>query len=198
MQILGGDWRGKHLTTPKGYTTRPTSGFVREAIFSTLSSLCPHAPQNLVLDLFAGSGALGFEALSRGYRNAYFIDMARTAQICLYENAHRLNAGTRAQIYRRDITNLRSRERISITAFELVFIDPPYQKGLVEPTLTHLAVGDWLVPSALIIVEEATRTQWQPPPFYVRRHYRDYDATAITILQYVPSDETQIAPARLA
>ena len=187
MRIIGGDWRGRVLSVPKGLRVRPTASAVREAVFSIIASLHPSMPRDMrVLDIFAGSGAFGFESLSRGCCDVCFIDGGRAAQACLLDNAARLDVMDRVTIYRRDATRLRARSMAGGDGYMLVFIDPPYGKGLVVPTLNALACGNWLVVSALLVIEEAVDAIWEIPAHYICRHRRDYGATQITILEYHP------------
>lgn len=152
MRIVAGLWRGRSLATPKGDTTRPTADRVRQALFDMLL----HAPWAggdavvgaTVLDAFAGTGALGLEALSRGAAHAHFLERDRTALAALRANVAALEAP--ATIHQADATRPPPGVPCS-----LVFLDPPYGQGLIERALPALAQAGWLAPAALVIAETA-------------------------------------------
>ena len=152
MRIVGGAWRGRSLVAPKGDATRPTADRVRQAVFDMLL----HAPWGgygcvvgaTVLDAFAGTGALGLEALSRGARSAHFIERDRTALVALRANIAALGAA--ATVHVGD-----ARHPPAGTPCGLVFLDPPYRQGLIETALAALGAAGWLAPGALIVAERA-------------------------------------------
>ena len=153
MRIVGGKLRGRALAAPATRAIRPTSDRLRETIFNILDHA--HAgtlPEARVIDLFAGTGALGFEALSRGAAFVCFVDEAAEARALLRANMEALGLGGRARIVRRDATRLGA---IPGEAFTLAFLDPPYGRDLAMPALAALRDGGWLAPEALCVVEEA-------------------------------------------
>lgn len=154
MRIAGGDWRGRALDAPPGRDTRPTSGRTREAVFNILEH-APWAPdvEGLnVIDLFAGSGALGLEALSRGAGFCLFVESAGPALRALRANIQALGAGARTAVLARDAARLGSRPA-DRAPFDLAFLDPPYARGLGETALAALRDGGWLSPGALVVFE---------------------------------------------
>ena len=157
MRIVGGKFRGLHLATPADQSTRPTSDRVREALFNILA----HGVEGLelegarVLDLFAGTGALGFEALSRGARHCQFVDESTEARGLIRTNADKLGVIGQCKIWRRDATDLGP--CAPLPKFDLVFADPPYGKGLGEKALTSLVQGDWINACGIVVLEEVEK-----------------------------------------
>ncbi len=147
MRIIAGKWRGRPLLAPEGLATRPTSARAREALFSMLASRIGSFADMQVLDLFAGTGALGLEALSRGAAHALFIERDAAAVRLLQQNIARLGAD--ADVLQRDAT----RPAVAPRRFDLVFLDAPYDSGASAPTLHALTTGDWLAPDAWLAVE---------------------------------------------
>ena len=151
MRIAGGRFRNRPLVAPPGRATRPTSDRVREAIFNVLA----HGIEDFtlegarVLDLFAGTGALGLEALSRGAAHCTFVETDRQALDCLRRNVERLGAADRADIRAQAVEHVPAPP----VPFDLVLIDPPYGAGLAQPALDQVAVPGWLAPGAWISVE---------------------------------------------
>jgi 16S rRNA (guanine966-N2)-methyltransferase len=188
MRIVGGQNRGLALAAlgkgdPAAHL-RPTSDRVRESLFNLLA----HAhgdpvPGARVLDLFAGTGALGLEALSRGAAHVTFVDDGGKARALLRENIERMRAQGVTKVFRRDATRLGA---VRGAAFDLVFLDPPYGKGFGARALAAAASGGWLAPSALVVWEE-NAPQDAPPGFSLldRRAYGD---THITILRATEPD----------
>lgn len=155
MRIIGGNFKGRALAAPPGRATRPTSDRARESIFNVLA----HADwlQGLegrrVLDLFAGSGALGLEALSRGAAFALFVDDDAAARGAIRENIEALALFGATRIHRRDATDLGEKPAGVGAPFDLVFLDPPYGKGLGDLALQRLISGHWITPDALAVFE---------------------------------------------
>ena len=182
MRIVAGLWRGRALVAAKGDTTRPTADRVRQALFDMLL----HAPWAgrgsvvgaTVLDAFAGTGALGLEALSRGAAHAYFIEPDRAALAALRANIATLNAP--ATIHPGDAT----RPPPGVPC-GLVFLDPPYGKGLVERALAALAAAGWLAPDALVIAETARDEKLAPWGEVLAE--RSHGAARITVLRHTAS-----------
>ena len=157
MRIVAGRLKGRALLTPKGEGIRPTSDRLRETIFNVLS----HAPflggvdvitGALVLDIFAGTGAFGFEAISRGAAFAGFIDIGVEARGLIRGNIEAFGLGGITRILKRDATRLGPIE--TFDPFTLVFVDPPYGQGLGEQALASAIDGGWLAKGAIIVLEE--------------------------------------------
>lgn len=147
MRIIAGQWRGRKLAAPAGDTTRPTADRVREALFSMLTSRLGSFEGLRLLDGFAGSGALGLEALSRGAAHATFVEADATAVRTLKANVAVL--GAHATIVPMPMAQLGA----APVPVDLVLLDPPYDKGLAVPALERLAAQGWLGPATLISVE---------------------------------------------
>ncbi len=188
MRIIGGALRGLTLTPlgpgdPAAHL-RPTSDRVRESLFNLLAHGNygdPPPPEGMrVLDLFGGTGALGLEALSRGAAHATFVDNGARALALLRRNIGLLRAGDRATVVQRDATRLGPNPD---PAFGLVFLDPPYGKGLGERAIASALAGGWVEPGALVIWEEAAAPT--PPPGLTLRDSRRYGDTMITIFRSV-------------
>src|SRR5215472_9029984 len=182
MRVVGGRLRGRALAGPKSSAIRPTADRLRESMFNILV----HAygdPINgaRVLDLFAGSGALGIEALSRGADFALFVDDGAEARALIRENVTTLGLGGVTRIFRRDATKLGPAHPVE--PFSLVFLDPPYGKGLADKALASLRDGGWLTPGALLVVEEAKAAQFAAPDGYEELERRAYDDTEFVFLR---------------
>jgi 16S rRNA (guanine966-N2)-methyltransferase len=153
MRIVAGRFKGRTLATPKSNGIRPTSDRMREALFNILMHGYDDAARGAcVLDLFAGTGALGLEALSRGAIFAAFADIGAEARGLLRANVETLGLGGETRILRRDATRLGARE--TFEPFTLAFLDPPYGKGLGDLALASALAGGWLAPGALVVLEE--------------------------------------------
>ncbi|MDY0029805.1 MAG: 16S rRNA (guanine(966)-N(2))-methyltransferase RsmD [Pseudobdellovibrionaceae bacterium] len=166
MRIIGGSCRGRPLKTPKNQDIRPTTDKVRQAIFNALYSRGSVVDMN-VLDAFCGTGALGLEALSHGAARVTFADISRTSLGLAKENARDLGVDDRASFLSGDSSKLRMRQDKD-RPFDLVFLDPPYRKGLVATTFHALDQGNWLTPSAWIVIEaekEADLSDMGQPDF---------------------------------
>ena len=161
MKVVAGEARGRRLSVPPGRTVRPTPGRVREALMSALQQLIPEAR---VLDLFAGSGSLAIEALSRGARDAVLVDRDRGAVRVVARNLEACGLSARARILRGDA--LASLERLEATGerFDLVFLDPPYASELAARALGRLAGSPLLAEGARLVVEHAPGEEPDPPP----------------------------------
>ncbi|ESQ87703.1 methyltransferase [Asticcacaulis sp. AC460] len=155
MRIVGGEFKGRSLTTPDGRNTRPTSDRAREAIFNVLAHAewAPDMDGARVMDVFAGSGALGFEALSRGASFCLFIETDEAARGAIRDNVETFGLFGTTRVHRRDATQLGVRPGPKSEAFDLVFLDPPYHKGLGEKALDALVSGNWLSENAIIVFE---------------------------------------------
>lgn len=155
LRIIGGQWRGRKLRFADGEGLRPTPDRVRETVFNWLQPLIQGAR---CLDLFAGSGALGLEALSRGAGEVVFVDTNPSAIAALRENLALLQSN-RGQVVRGSaLAYLEGPPQ----AFDVVFLDPPFRRDLLQPALQRLAVGGWLAPGARIYLELESE-QGEPP-----------------------------------
>src|SRR5437870_776765 len=154
MRIVGGRLRGRALAAPKSQAIRPTADRLRESLFNILVHAYGDPVDGArVLDLFAGTGALGIEAISRGARFALFVDNGTEARALLRNNVESLGLGGVTKVFRRDACDLGPAHPVE--PFSLVFLDPPYGKGLAEKALLSLRDGGWLTPGAMLVVEEA-------------------------------------------
>jgi 16S rRNA (guanine966-N2)-methyltransferase len=155
MRIIGGTFRGRTLITAPGETTRPTADRTREAIFNILehASWSTGVAGKRILDLFAGSGAMGLEALSRGAAFALFVETDAAARGAIRANIEALGLFGATRVHRRDARDLGRRPAGLDRPFDLVFLDPPYRQGLAEPALARLAPGGWITPDALLVLE---------------------------------------------
>lgn len=199
IRIISGCFKGRRLKAAPSSVTRPTSDRVREALFSTIGSLGHSFEGTQILDLCAGSGALGFEALSRGAELCLFVEKNRQACLLIAENGVQLSPSLSFGILQGDALHLKSRatpqlskkihmtqERIRTTilstAFDLVFLDPPYEKNLASPILSAVAKGSWLREGALCIIEESSRVSLDIPDGFVLLTQRCYGITQISYL----------------
>ncbi|WP_315747624.1 MULTISPECIES: 16S rRNA (guanine(966)-N(2))-methyltransferase RsmD [unclassified Bradyrhizobium] len=182
MRVVGGRLKGRNIASPASREIRPTQDRLRESVFNILI----HAYDNpiegaRVLDLFAGTGALGIEAVSRGAAFVLFVDNGAEARALLRNNVEALALGGVTKVYRRDATNLGPAHPIE--PFSLIFLDPPYGKGLAEKALASLREGGWLVPSALVVVEEAKAAAFKAPEGFEELERRAYDDTEFVFLR---------------
>lgn len=182
MRIVGGRFGGRPLLAPKSQAIRPTSDRLRETLFNILvHSYGDPVEGARVLDLFAGTGALGLEALSRGAAFVLFVDEGAEARALLRGNVDALGAGGATRIFRRDATRLGPAHPVE--PFSLAFLDPPYGKGLGEKALASARDGGWLAPDALIVVEEASDAGFAPPAGFDEIERRDYGDTQLVFLK---------------
>ena len=184
MRVVGGRLRSRPIAGPKSDGLRPTADRLRELLFNILAHAYgdPIAGAR-VLDLFAGTGALGIEAISRGGAFALFVDDGVQARALLRDNVGTLGLGGVTRIFRRDATKLGPVHPLE--PFTLAFLDPPYRKGLAEKALTSARNGGWLVPGALAVVEEATDAAFKAPEGYEELERRDHDDTELIFLRSV-------------
>ena len=180
MRIVGGSLRGRLLAGPSSNAIRPTSDRLRESIFDILAHAYddPVAGAN-VADLFAGSGGLGLEALSRGAARALFVDDGAEARALLRANIEALGLGGVTRVFRRDATKLGLAPPGE--KFSLAFLDPPYGKGLASRAIVSLVAGGWLAPGALLVIEEAAGAAVDLPEGIMREEDRRYGDTQIII-----------------
>ncbi|MET3926511.1 16S rRNA (guanine(966)-N(2))-methyltransferase RsmD [Devosia sp. 2618] len=183
MRIVAGKFRGKQLNSPSDESIRPTADRVRESMFNILSSrIGPVFDGVRVLDLFAGTGALGFEALSRGASHVTFVDMGAEARGLIRDHIEAFGAGGITKLLRRDATDL----GVSGTfgQFDLVFLDPPYGHGLGEKALAGIAASGWLAPEATIVFEESVDAEIEIPTGFTLDDRREYGSAAVHFLTF--------------
>lgn len=181
MRVVGGRLKGRNIASPSSREIRPTQDRLREALFNILVHAYDDPIDGArVLDLFAGTGALGIEAVSRGAAFALFVDNGAEARALLRNNVEALALGGVTKVYRRDATNLGPAHPME--PFALVFLDPPYGKGLAEQALLSLREGGWLAPSALLVVEEA-KAAFKAPDGFAEAERRAYDDTEFVFLR---------------
>lgn len=180
MRIVGGKFRGRTLAGPNTQQIRPTADRLRESIFNILIHAYGDPVSGArVLDLFAGTGALGLEALSRGAGFVLLVDDGAEARALIRQNVETLGAAGVTRIFRRDATKLGAVHPNE--PFSLIFLDPPYGKGLAEKALLSAREGGWMTPDALIMVEEA-KGAFRTPDGFEEIERRDYDDTEIVFL----------------
>jgi 16S rRNA (guanine966-N2)-methyltransferase len=184
MRIVGGRLRGRALATPDDDRIRPTSDRVREAVFNILvHSICDFSLDGArVLDLFAGTGALGLEALSRGAAFCLFVEERAQARALIRRNIEALGLTGITKILRRDAASLGPATTRS--AFQLALLDPPYGKGLAERALVSASAGGWLAPNAVAIIEERRDAALALPAVMLVLARRTWGETQVTFARY--------------
>jgi 16S rRNA (guanine966-N2)-methyltransferase len=184
MRVVGGKLRSRPLASPKSDAVRPTADRLREALFNILAhSYDDPVTGARVLDLFAGTGALGIEAISRGAAYALFVDEGVEARALLRDNTETLGLGGVTRIFRRDATKLGLAHPLE--PFSLVFLDPPYGKGLSEKAIASAREGGWLKPDALIVAEEAADAGFKTPDGFTELERRRYEDTEFVFLRSI-------------
>lgn len=184
MRIVGGALRGRALAAPRSQAIRPTTDRLRESVFDILAhGFDDPITGAAVIDLFAGTGALGLEALSRGAARALFVDDGTEARALLRANIETLGLGGVTRIFRRDATKLGLAPPGEI--FSLAFLDPPYGKGLAEPALRALIEGGWLADNALVVIEEAANASIELPSSLKQEDARRYGDTQFVFARFV-------------
>jgi 16S rRNA (guanine966-N2)-methyltransferase len=182
MRVVGGRLRGRAIAAPKSKTIRPTADRLRESLFNILTHAFDDPLTGArVLDLFAGTGALGIEALSRGAAFTLFVDDRAEARALLRENAATLGLGGVSRIFRRDATKLGDAHPVA--PFSLAFLDPPYGHDLAAAALASARAGGWLTSDALVVVEEAVKAQVAAPEGFSEIDRRRYDDTEFVFLR---------------
>ena len=183
MRIVGGKHRGRRIAAPPGNTVRPTSERAREALFNILAhgrfATAPVFEDARVLDVFAGTGAFGLEALSRGARFAAFLEKDRQARDVLATNVTALGESGRTRLLAADATAPPRADG----PYDLVFVDPPYRSGLAAPALEALSRAGWIAPDALVVVELAARGGFEPPQGFTPLEERRYGAGRLVFLR---------------
>lgn len=182
MRIIAGKWRGTALAAlgkgDAGAQLRPTSDRVRESLFSMLTHYGVIEGAR-VLDLFAGTGALSLEALSRGAQQAVMVENGRVAQKLIAQNLDKLRIQDQVQVLRRDATKV---SEWADVPFDLVFLDPPYGRQMGQKALAVAQTGGWLAKGAMIVWEEAA--PMQAPPGFILDDHRKYGDTYVTLLEF--------------
>lgn len=170
MRIVAGAHRGRNIIAPKGGKTRPTTDRMRESIFNKLAH-APWAPEldgARIIDLFAGSGALGFEAISRGASFALFVETEACARGAIRQNIETMSLYGCTKLHRRSAVDLGQKPEKVGAPFDIALMDPPYAKGLGEQCVAKLTEGGWLADHAIIVVEESARVVFDcPAPWHV-------------------------------
>lgn len=178
MRIVGGRFRGRTLVAPRTTTVRPTSDRLRETVFNVLAHAHGDPVENArVLDLFAGTGALGLEALSRGAASAFFVDDSAEGRGLVRANVDALGVAGLTKVFRRDATRLGDVH--PNLPFTLVFCDPPYGRGLATAALASAAAGGWFAPGAIVVVEEAADAAVELPSALSLLEDRAYGDTKV-------------------
>ena len=185
MRIVGGSFKGRGIATPAGRTTRPTSDRAREAVFNILAHAdwAPSLEGARVLDVFAGSGALGFEALSRGAAFCLFVETDDAARGAIRDNIEAFGLFGATRVHRRDATQLGPRPGSQAESFNLVFLDPPYGKGLGEQALDALRAGNWLSEDALIVFERGADEDYFATVVWDKINTKTYGAAQVLFLK---------------
>jgi len=181
MRIVGGNFRGRSIAGPKSVAIRPTSDRLRESIFNILMHGYDDPVSGArVLDLFSGTGALGLEAMSRGAAHALFVDEGTEARALIRQNVETLGLAGVTRLFRRDATKLGAVHPNE--PYSLIFLDPPYGKGLAEKALLSARDGGWMTRNALIMVEEV-KGAFVTPDGFNEIERRAYDDTEIVFLK---------------
>ncbi len=188
MRVVGGQFRGRPLASPKDERLRPTSDRVREAVFNILTHGIPDFSLQgaKVLDLFAGTGALGIEALSRGAAFCLFVEQDAEARGLIRRNVEAFGLSGVTKIFRRDATDLGpagARDR-----FTLMFTDPPYGRGLAEKALASAAAGGWLVDGGVAVIEEAEHSLLALPAGFTTIDRRAWGGTQVLFARFSRAD----------
>jgi 16S rRNA (guanine966-N2)-methyltransferase len=181
VRIIAGEWRGRALKAPPGDATRPTADRVRETLFSMLVSRIGSFEGLRVADLFAGSGALGLEALSRGAAHATFVEQDNAAVTALRANCEHLNAADKVRIVAGSALKLAKTE-----PFDLIFADPPCQQGSGTAVVAAVEAATWLAPAGWMSIETARGEPVDPGSFELDAH-RDVGRARITLLRSRPT-----------
>jgi len=184
MRIVAGRFRGRPLVAPEGMSVRPTSDRIRESVFNILAhGILDFSLQGArVIDLFAGTGALGIEAVSRGAAYCLFVEDAPEARALIRRNVESLGLTGETRIFRRDATDLGPAGNME--RYNLAFLDPPYGKGLGEKALAGLTGGGWLASGAICVLEDRVDTSILLPAALAPIDSRTYGETEVRILRF--------------
>ena len=181
MRVVAGTAKGRKLKSRDGKDTRPTTDRLKEALFAMLQFEVPEAR---FLDLFAGSGGIGIEALSRGAVHCVFVEKSRDAAGCIRENLQLTGFKGSAELLLREVSTAIRALRAEDRQFDIIFMDPPYDKGLEMQTLLCLAENDILAEDGLIVVESSAKTRIEAPPGFEIVKERDHKISRLTFLRH--------------
>ncbi len=188
MRIISGKFRKQTIIAPKGTTSRPTTDRTRESLFNILSARDDFDFEGArVIDLFAGSGALGFEAMSRGAAWCLFVETDAAARGAIRDNVEALGLFGGTRIHRRSAATLGSKPAGVGPPFTLAFLDPPYRKDLAPPAMETLHTGGWLAPGALVVVEQAKDETPAAVETFEETDRRIYGDTQVGVYLYTPN-----------
>ncbi|MDO6962498.1 16S rRNA (guanine(966)-N(2))-methyltransferase RsmD [Rhizobium alvei] len=188
MRIVGGEFRGRALNGPKSNAIRPTTDRTRESLFNIISHTYPEAlVGKRVIDCFAGTGAIGLEAISRGATHALFIENSVEGRALLHANIETLGLQGKTRIFRRDATDLGPAG--NMPPFDLLFADPPYGKGLGEKALAAADAGGWLKEGALVVLEEEGSVDPIVGTNFKRLDERSFGDTRMHFYSYQPGQK---------
>ena len=189
MRIIGGSFSGRRIIAPKGDVSRPTADRTRESLFNILSARDDFSFEGArVIDLFAGSGALGFEAMSRGAAWCLFVETDAGARGAIRDNIEALGLFGVTRLHRRSAASLGAKPAGVGPAFTLAFLDPPYHKDLAGPALETLRDGAWLAPGALAVVEQGKNETPVAAEGFEAFDRRQYGAAQIGLYRFSPTD----------
>ncbi len=181
MRITGGEARGRTINFPSGSKERPTSDFLRETLFNLLGTV----QEKSFLDIFAGSGSVGMEALSRGAKQAFFIEKNKKIAAVLQKNANECGYASRCSVMGLDVAAGLRRLSDAGTTFDIVFADPPYNRGLVAQTIKLLRKNSVFHENSVIVIQHSIRENITSPEGEINiiRDQRRYGDNALTFLQ---------------
>lgn len=185
MRIIAGEFSGRRIITPDGRATRPTSDRTRESLFNILSHRDGFSwPEARVLDLFSGSGALGFEAMSRGAAWCLFVETDTAARAVIRSNIETFGLFGATRLHRRSATDLGLLPASAAPHYTLAFLDPPYGKDLAPRAMASMAGGEWLAPDALVVIEQGADEKPAEHDHYTEISRRPYGAAQIGVYQF--------------
>lgn len=185
MRIVGGEFRGRPLAVPQSNAIRPTTDRTRESLFNILAHAYPESLDGTrVLELFAGTGAVGLEAVSRGCKQVLFVESSVEGRGILWENIEALGLHGRARMLRRDATKLGTVG--TAEPFDVLFADPPYAQGLGEKAFASAHAGGWLAPGALCILEERADVTIEASTVFKFLEERTFGDTKMHFFRYQP------------
>lgn len=182
MRVISGTAKGRRLTAPKGIQTRPVLDQVKESVFNILFDV-----NGLnVLDLFAGTGSMGIEAISRGAVHSTFVENNKAALISLFKNLEITGFKQASTVIQKTVEDAIKILKKRSHKFDLIFVDPPYRKGLVNKTLSSLSLADLLSNNGVIIIEHCPEEMPQTPPPFILTDMRKYGQTRISFIKKSP------------
>lgn len=184
MRIVGGKFKGRRLIAPEGRDIRPTSDRARESIFNIIehAAFAPDIDGGSAIDVFAGTGAMGLEAMSRGASPVTFIDIDDTARACVLKNAGTMGQGRNVTVLRLDATKMPPPPRIAACPARLAFLDAPYDQDVSGPTLLSLLARGWVGAGSLCVVETPSDKAFEAPRGYALEDQRKYGRAMISFL----------------